>query len=111
MIYLEHRPLLPLAHFVDRLWYCRTPALPHARERVLPAGRMQILFNQASDAFTDCCAQTGKEIGKLSPSLLVGPRSHYELIDSRDLQELIGILFHPGGATPLLREDAGALFE
>jgi AraC-like DNA-binding protein len=111
MIYLERRPVLPLAYFVDRLWYCRAPDLPHARERVLPTGRMQILFNLASDALTDCCAQTGEEIGRLSPSLLVGPRSQYELIDSRDLLELVGILFHPGGAAPLLREDAGALFE
>jgi AraC-like DNA-binding protein len=111
VIYLEHRPALPLTNFVDRIWYCRAPDLPHARERVLPTGRMQILFNLASDALIDCCAQSGKEIGKLSPSVLAGPRSRYEIIDSRDLQELIGILFHPNGVAPLLREDARAFFE
>ena len=85
--------------------------MSHALERVLPTGRMQILFNLAADTLIDCCPQTGKEIGKLSPSILAGPRSSYEIIDCRDLQELIGVTFRVNGAAPLFRQNAKALFE
>jgi AraC-like DNA-binding protein len=110
MIYIEHVPGLPLARWIDRIWYCRASALPYAQERVLPSGSMQILFNLAGETLTEVSEDPSNSARAVSHSLLAGPRCRYELIDSRDLQELLGILFLPGGAAPLLRTNASTVF-
>ncbi len=111
MIYLEHQPGQALKHCVRLLWYCKAPGLPHARERVLPRGEMQIILNLASDRLTECSVERAGTVGPLPPSIVVGPRRQYDLVDTRDLEELLGIVFRPGGAAPFLRENASVFFE
>jgi len=36
----------------------------------------------------------------MAPSLIVGARSVYEIVDSSDMADLIGIVFQPGGFAP-----------
>jgi AraC-like DNA-binding protein len=36
----------------------------------------------------------------MPPSLVVGARSTYEIVDTSDMADLIGIVFHPGGFLP-----------
>lgn len=95
MLYLERKPAAPLDRFVRALWYARAPQVNHAMERVLPTGRVQVILNLARDYMTDC--PVGLPSQCVSPALVVGARSIYEIIDSTDMADLIGIVFAPSG--------------
>ena len=113
MIYLEHTPAPPLNRFIRMLWYARAPQPAHRRERVLPTGRTQIIINLARDYILDTQQDTGPSpdgpLVKAPPSLIVGARSVYEVVDTSDMADLIGVVFHPGGL-PLFAGDAAHLF-
>lgn len=104
MIYLEQIPGPRLRRFVQVLWYARVPAPRHARERVLPSGRVQVILNLARDYLMDC-AEDG-QAQRVAPSLVVGPRSMYELVDTGDMADLIGIVFEPAGFPAFARDAA-----
>ena len=111
MIFVQHRPGPVLMRCVRLLWYCKAPGLPHARERILPRGEMQIIVNLAGDTLTEQTDEPDGTVRELLPALLVGARGRYELVDTQELAELVGVVFWPGGAAPFLREDASAFFE
>ena len=111
MIFVQHRPSPVLMRCVRLLWYCKAPGLPHARERILPRGEMQIIVNLAGDTLTEQTAEPDETVRELPPALLVGARGRYELVDTQELAELVGVVFWPGGAAPFLREDTSAFFE
>jgi AraC-like DNA-binding protein len=102
LIYLEHTPAAPLNGCIRSLWYARVPHAPHSRERILPTGRVQIILNLARDFFLDC--PEGAPALASSPSLIVGARSTYEIVDTSDMADLIGIVFHPGGFAPFVSD-------
>jgi AraC-like DNA-binding protein len=104
MIYLEHIPAAPLNTCIRSLWYARMPQASHSRERILPTGRVQIILNLARDFLLDC--PEGAEPSRQSPSLIVGARSVYEIIDTSDMADLIGIVFEPGGFPPFVGDCA-----
>ncbi len=107
MLYLEHTPSPPLDRFVRSLWYARAPLIRHSRERILPTGNAQVIFNLAHDFLHDC--PPGEPERRSPASLIVGPRSIYEIVHTADMADLIGIVFHPGGL-PAFASDAADLF-
>jgi len=110
MIYLETAPSPPLAGLIRSLWYASAPEVEHQRERVLPNGCMQIVITLAADALTDCGLQA-KDCTPIAPAIVVGARSRYEVIATRDFAEIVGVIFRPGGLGPWLRQSANAFFE
>ena len=120
MLYLESRPSLPLAGFIRSLWYTSARDLSHRRERVLPNGCAQIVISLATDALTNCGDEADEKsraaemlgIGRpMAAAVLVGARGRYDVIDTGDLAELVGIVIRPGGLGPWLRQPANAFFE
>ena len=107
MLYVERIPASPLNKFVRSLWYTSAPQVSHGRERVLPTGRTQVILNLARDFLLDC--PQGQRGRPMPPSAVVGARSIYEIVDTSDMADLIGIVFHPGGFAPLA-SDAADLF-
>ncbi len=107
MIYLEHTPAAPLNRCIRALWYSRVTHTSHSRERVLPTGRTQVILNLSRDFLLDCAE--GSPARATPASLIVGARSIYEIIDTSDLADLIGIVFEPGGFSAFAR-DAANLF-
>ena len=103
MIYIEHKPAAPLDTFIRSLWYVRAPHVAHKRERVLPTGRVQVILNLARDYMVDC-SEDGSPDGSghhpVAPELVIGARSVYEVVDSSDMADLIGIVFAAGGFSP-----------
>lgn len=95
MFYIERQPAPPLDRFIRVLWYARAPQIAHTRERVLPTGRVQVILNLERDYLMDC--PEGQPSQRVSPALVAGARSIYEIIDSTDMADLIGIVFAPGG--------------
>ncbi len=77
------------------LWYASAPQAPHKRERVLPNGCVQVILNLARDFLLDC-PENGPAL-RLSPALIVGARSVYEIVDTSDMSDLVGMIFEPGG--------------
>ena len=107
MIYLEQKPSPPLDRYIRMLWYARAPAPCHGRQRILPTGRVQVIVNLARDFLLDC--PQGRPAQRSSPSQVVGARSIYEIVDTSDMADLIGIVFEPGGF-PMFAGDAADLF-
>lgn len=95
VLYIDRKPGAPLDRFVRSLWYARAPRIAHTRERVLPTGQVQVILNLARDYLFDC--REGQPNQRVSPALVAGGRSVYEIIDSTDMADLIGIVFAPSG--------------
>jgi AraC-like DNA-binding protein len=109
MISLRHVPRAPLSQFVDLLWLYEGYTQPHAKERVLPTGQMQIVINLLEDKScvydrddTDRCQTFGG-------SMLAGAHSEYLVISTAMQSSVVGVSFKPGGAFPFLRMPAGEL--
>lgn len=107
MLYLEYTPAPPLDRVVRMLWYSRAPSLAHRRERILPTGRAQIILSLSRDFLLDCPEHLPAQ--RIAPALLVGQRSSYELVDTSDMADLIGVVIAPG-ALPLFAQDAAHRF-
>jgi AraC-like DNA-binding protein len=103
MMYLEREPGAALRPWVRSLWYARGMDFAHRRERILPTGRAQMIVNLARDFVLDC--QEGKPERAMASALLVGQRSAYEVIDTSDMADLMGVVFAPG-ALPVFLADA-----
>jgi AraC-like DNA-binding protein len=107
MLYLERTLAPPLSEFVRVLWYARGQTVAHSRERVLPTGRVQVILNLARDFLLDC--PEGEADRRMPPALVIGARSAYEIVDTSDMADLIGVVFEPGGFG-LFAADAVDLF-
>jgi AraC-like DNA-binding protein len=99
MLYLERRPHPALAPFIKSYWYACDPHATHRHERVLPNGHAQIVISLARDYLTDANHPTDP-LQHTPAAILLGLYSRHQQIDTIDLAELIGILFHPGGTLP-----------
>jgi AraC-like DNA-binding protein len=110
IVFLEEPPNPPLRLWVRSLWYCRAPQFSHGRERVLPNGCMQIILNLSRNYLTDC-GEDGKANRRLPRAIVVGTRARYEVLDTANMEELVGILIEPGGFAGLFRERADLFFE
>jgi AraC-like DNA-binding protein len=71
---------------------------------------MQIILNLSRGYLTDCGAD-GKANRRLPRAIVVGARARYEVVDTADMEEIIGILLQPGGFAGLFRERADIFFE
>jgi AraC-like DNA-binding protein len=107
LLYLQHTPAPPLNRFVRMLWYARAPQVKHSRERILPTGNTQVILNLAREFLHDC--PDGQPERRSPPSIIVGSRSIYEIVNTSDMADLIGIVFEPGGF-PLFASDAADLY-
>ncbi|HEY3823737.1 MAG TPA: helix-turn-helix domain-containing protein [Bryobacteraceae bacterium] len=88
MLIRAHRPAAqPLAAFVEQFWYCEGYDVPHRRERVVPSGRFQLIIDLSEST---------------ALPLVVGMRSRYSVVDTAQLQRMMGIVFRAGGARSLL---------
>ena len=98
MIYIEHTPAAPLNRCIRAIWYNQNAHPEHRFERMLPSGCVQIILNLAHDYFLD--GPNPQSVHNPAPSLVVGARSVYEIVDTSDMADLIGIVFRPAGFAP-----------
>jgi AraC-like DNA-binding protein len=104
------RPSAALAPFVDSIW-CFAGDLPHARERILPHGRMQLLVNLHQDELRTYHGDGFARVERMRGAALSGPFAGHFAIDTAEQRHILGVTFHPGGAYPFLRVPADALRE
>ena len=84
-MYLEQRPGLALAPYVEMLWCCEGYGATHRRERVLPNARFQLIIDLAQ---------------RPGSAIVIGMRTKYGILETASVQSVIGVVFRPGGARP-----------
>jgi AraC-like DNA-binding protein len=107
--YLRHVPRSPLSEFVNLLWLYEGYTQPHAKERILPTGEMQIVINLLEDRSYVYDRDNPARCQTFRGSLLSGAHSQYQVIDTAEQESVIGVHFRPGGAFPFLGMPAGEL--
>jgi AraC-like DNA-binding protein len=88
-------PGLPLSGFVDQFWLLEGVRLPHDRERVLPDGTIELIFDLGPDA--------------PAAPLVSGARSTSFVIGTGRPLSIMGVSFAVGGAFPFLDVPAGEI--
>lgn len=101
MFYQVLRPSPPLAGVIEKLWLREGPAPPHAFDRVLPAGREELIIN-LMDGELRCYHDDGTPHGRTSGPLFAGLHRGGYVIDTRQQAAIMGVHFKPGGAWRLL---------
>jgi len=71
---------------------------------------MQIILNLSRSYLTDC-GEDGKAHRRLPRAIVVGTRARYAVVDTTDMEEIVGIVIRPGGFAGLFREHADLVFE
>jgi AraC-like DNA-binding protein len=95
MQFHEYRPGPPLSEFVDLFWMYEGYAQPHARERLLPTGAMELVFRMDADGHV--------------ASGVVGARSEFLMLPTSRPFSVIGVHFKPGGGFPFFGVPSGEL--
>lgn len=83
----------PLSNYVDLLWMYEGYATPHAQERILPTGVMELVISLDED--------------NRSGSGVAGARCEYTVLDTSRPFSIIGVHFKPGGGFPFFSPPAG----
>jgi AraC-like DNA-binding protein len=99
---LRYRPSPPLSSYIDCLWYRQATASSPKRQRALPTGGVDVVFNLGDGAMrvfadaSDCVGQS------FEGAVMHGAHSHYFVLDApRSDVHVVGVHFRPGGAALL----------
>lgn len=79
------------------VWVYEQRARPAALERVLPTGAAQLVVNLAEDATRAYDPDKGFACVEASGSILTGPSSRYQVIDTAEQEFVAGVVFRAGG--------------
>lgn len=102
--YREHEPAPQLRPYVECYWTIRgAPAGGVRRDRVLPDGCMDVLFNLGDFPRRDGAADHRHR------SYVVGAMPRAAVFETAGWLDLVGVRFRAGGAPPYLRTDAHEL--
>ena len=98
-MFFSRRPVAPLAAFVDTLWTSERAALPHARERNLPTGCVDIVIplldGQRITRFTGVDDLAGDSF---SGGVVQGAQDRSYQRETHGAAAVVGVHFKPGGA-------------
>jgi len=106
-MYVTCRPCAALASYVEKFWCFDGHPAVNGKDRALPDGRFQLAFSLAEGPISALADPTGDD-GGIAPSLLIGIRSHFSIIDTARLRSAMGVVFRPGGVRAFLNTPASA---
>ena len=99
-----------LSPFIQSLWYF-TGDLPHAHERILPTGTMQLLVNLHEDELRTYSGGVFAGAQRIRGAAVSGAYARPFGIDTLEQRHIVGVAFRPGGAAPFFAAPADALRE
>lgn len=102
MLLIAHKPLPPLAEFVDLLWLCEDYCVSHEKERLLPDGTVELVINLRQDRVKVYDSRRPDQFHVIPGCVVSGPRSEFFVIDTEGAAATMGVHFRPGGAFPFL---------
>ena len=104
-MYVTRQPSAALASHVEKLWCCDGHPAVNGKDRALPDGRFQLAFSLAEGPISALVDPMG-DGGGIAPSLLIGIRSRFSIIDTAKLRSAMGVVFRPGGVYAFLNMPA-----
>src|SRR5215469_7540692 len=107
LMYVTCQPCAALASHVEKLWCCDGHPEVYGKDRALPDGRFQLAFSLAEGPISALADPMGDGI-EIAPSLLIGIRSRFSIIDTAKLRSAMGVVFRPGGVHAFLNMPADA---
>jgi AraC-like DNA-binding protein len=102
---VAYQPCAALASHVKELWYCDGHQGLLGRERVLPKGRFELAFSLVEAPISALTDPKGDGF-EVAPSLLMGIRSRFSILDTAKLRSAMGVVFRPGGVHAFLNMPA-----
>ena len=103
VLYLTYVPKPPLSRFIELFWFYEGYSQPHAKERIMPDGSMQVIINLLENEIKTYHPNDPETFDRFSGAILAGPRSEFAVIDTASQRSLIGIHFKAGGASRFLK--------
>jgi AraC-like DNA-binding protein len=107
LMYVTCQPCAALASHVEKLWCCDGHPGVNGKDRALPDGRFQMAFSLAEGPISALAEPMGDR-GGIAPTLLIGIRSRFSIIDTAKLRSAMGVVFRPGGVHAFLNMPADA---
>lgn len=109
MLFRSYKPSPPLCDFIANFWIYEGYEGAHLKERILPSGTFELVFNLRDDELRIYKAARPQECKRLSGAILSGPYSGSFLTDTAEEASVMGVHFKPGGAFPFFHFAAGEL--
>lgn len=100
MALLVHVPPPPLSGFVELFWHYEGYDVPHAKERCLPTGTVELIVNLREDGFRVYDRRDPGRFRTLRGALVSGAYSGFFVTDTASQGSTVGVHFKPGGALP-----------
>lgn len=109
MIYRTYSPRPPLSDFVNLFWLYEGHDPPHAKERVLPTGTMELVIDLREYELRVYDGHNHEQFQSFHTALICGAHSEPFVIDTASQASVMGVHFKPGGAFPFIKLPAGEL--
>jgi AraC-like DNA-binding protein len=104
-----YKPGPPLDRFVEVIWTSADEGRPHPKERLLPDGSMELVFDLLVDRFRIYDSETSGGYRTFRGGVICGPHSQFFAIDTAVESSAAGVHFKPGGAYPFFRLPSGEI--
>jgi AraC-like DNA-binding protein len=109
MLVVRYRPSTAFCAFVEDFWLYDGYVSAHARERILPSGTFELVFNLREDELRIYSSARPGQYRRFSGAVVSGPYAGYFGSDAVEEISVMGVHFRPGGAFPFLGMPAGEL--
>jgi AraC-like DNA-binding protein len=112
MLFRSHTPRAPLCDVIEDFRMYENYAGRHRRERILPSGTFELVFNLRDDElriYSDSSGSPREKCRRYSGALISGPYAGSFMTDTEEEASILGIHMRPGGAFALLGLPAGEL--
>jgi len=107
MLFHHRTPRPPLDTLVASIWVCRDEPRPHALERILPSGSAQLIINLKENETRLFHPQDPQRVVRVTDgTILTGPWTQYQVIDTSEQEYVAGVAFRPGGSAGFMKVPA-----
>jgi AraC-like DNA-binding protein len=109
VLFRSHVPSAPLRDLIDDFWLYEGYAGEHSRERILPSGTFEMVFNLHEDELRIYGPMDQGPCRRFSGALVSGPYAGPFMSDTKEEAAILGVHFKPGGAAAVLGLPASEL--
>ena len=102
MLVRAYLPRCPLGDYVEDFWLYEGYAGAHLRERILPSGTVEIVFNLREDELRIYGPANINQCRRFSGAVVSGPYAGAFASDTAEEANIMGVHFKPGGAGAIL---------
>jgi AraC-like DNA-binding protein len=110
MLFRSYTPRAPLCDFVQDFRMYENYTGEHLRERILPSGTFELVFNLRDDEvriYASSGASQHDQCRRFGGALISGPYAGSFMTDTEEEASILGVHFKPGGAFAVLGPPAG----